>query len=314
MNSDTGAEHGHDAGPKAATILAPSRGEAVEVSVRGLVLRGLAFGPPSGRPVLAVHGWLDNAHSFAPLAAHLPACRVVALDMPGHGLSDPRAADAEYHIIDYVQDVLGALAALGWQEASLMGHSMGACIASLVAGSFPERVTSLVLLDGIGPLTDPPEEAPARLRRHILEAARLARKAPRSYASYADFAAQLRRVVPNLSEASSFLLAARGCRCDPATGVTQRADMRLRGTSGPRMSEPQVLAFLANIRSPCLLVRAADGFLIDLAQLAGRTAAVADLRAITLAGGHHVHMESPAEVAAALRTFWRQTEASGRET
>ena len=40
--------------------------------MRGLTLRALAFGPATGRRVLAVHGWLDNAHSFAPLAAALP--------------------------------------------------------------------------------------------------------------------------------------------------------------------------------------------------------------------------------------------------
>ena len=47
-------------------------------------LRCGAVGQPR---VLALHGWLDNAASFLPLAARLPALDLVMLDLPGHGRS-----------------------------------------------------------------------------------------------------------------------------------------------------------------------------------------------------------------------------------
>ena len=72
---------------------------AHEIRVRvapKLTLRGKCWGPADGRPVLALHGWLDNASSFDLVAPALAArgFRVVALDLAGHGLSDHRPASA----------------------------------------------------------------------------------------------------------------------------------------------------------------------------------------------------------------------------
>ena len=50
-------------------------------------IAALRGGTPGAPRVLALHGWLDNAASFLPLAAHLRAIDLVALDLPGHGHS-----------------------------------------------------------------------------------------------------------------------------------------------------------------------------------------------------------------------------------
>jgi pimeloyl-ACP methyl ester carboxylesterase len=54
------------------------------------------------RTILAVHGWLDNCNSFSPIAPLLPLddFRVIALDMPGHGLSDHHAPGMVYSVTD----------------------------------------------------------------------------------------------------------------------------------------------------------------------------------------------------------------------
>ena len=51
-----------------------------------------------GYPILALHGWLDNALSFASLAPLLTDYHMIALDLSGQGLSDHRSPDATYHI------------------------------------------------------------------------------------------------------------------------------------------------------------------------------------------------------------------------
>ena len=66
----------------------------LEWHVNGLKLAGLSWGDPSNRPLLALHGWLDNAASFSQLAPLLTDFYVVAVDLTGHGQSACRSADA----------------------------------------------------------------------------------------------------------------------------------------------------------------------------------------------------------------------------
>ena len=117
---------------------------AMSWQVNGLQLAGLSWGDPGAKPLLALHGWLDNAASFSVLAPLLKHHHVVAVDLTGHGLSAHRSADAGYQIWEDLPELLGVLDALGWQEFSLMGHSRGAIIAGLLASTLPERVQRLV--------------------------------------------------------------------------------------------------------------------------------------------------------------------------
>lgn len=69
-----------------------------------------------------------------------------------------------YHIWNGVPDVIGILDTLGWEQAILLGHSMGAAVATLVASAYPDRIQALWLVEGLGPWTYPDGEAPALLR------------------------------------------------------------------------------------------------------------------------------------------------------
>jgi pimeloyl-ACP methyl ester carboxylesterase len=115
----------------------------VQWAVNGLQLAGLSWGSPGEKPLLALHGWLDNAASFAALAPLLRGYHVVALDLTGHGQSDWRSADASYQIWDDLPEILGVVDQLGWKRFDLLGHSRGAIISMLLAasgGRFPGPV------------------------------------------------------------------------------------------------------------------------------------------------------------------------------
>ena len=63
-------------------------------------IKARIWGPKDGRPVFAIHGWLDNAGTFDALIPLLPKdLRVVAVEMPGHGLSDPFPPDIAYNYL-----------------------------------------------------------------------------------------------------------------------------------------------------------------------------------------------------------------------
>ena len=108
--------------------------QATELSweANGLHIAGLAWGDPAAKPMLALHGWLDNAASFACLAPLLGEYYIVAVDLTGHGLSDKRSKDATYQIWDDLPQIASVLDQLGWERFDLVGHSRGAVIASLL--------------------------------------------------------------------------------------------------------------------------------------------------------------------------------------
>ncbi len=275
--------------------------EEMELKTPHIRLAALAWGPQAAPPVMALHGWLDNAASFAPLAVHLEDTRLVALDLAGHGRSGHRSPGAFYHLVDYVWDVVAAAAALGWDRFSLLGHSLGAGIASFVAAVVPDRVERLALIEGLGPLAGEAEDGPANHARAIRQMSTLGTRSAPSYASVEE-AARARAGAGDLSEEASLVLARRGLRASDA-GFRWRSDRRLRFKSAHYFSEEQVRAYLRNIRAPVCLVIAGDGELQRRLRLRERSACVQNLEVVEIAGGHHLHMDSPASVGAALNRF-----------
>jgi epoxide hydrolase 4 len=117
----------------------------------GLTLRVLEAGPADGPPIVLVHGWAVTAylwrHNILPLAA--AGHRVVACDLPGHGLSDAPDAPGSYTIERFAV-VLELLDALGIERATIAGQSMGGKIVTRLALNAPERVRALSLYGPVG--------------------------------------------------------------------------------------------------------------------------------------------------------------------
>lgn len=273
-----------------------------EVVLDGLRIAYREYGPPAGPAVLCLHGWLDNCASFAPLAGELPALRLIAPDLAGHGQSDHRPASVPYHHVDWVLDVGKLADALGLERFGLMGHSMGASIAALTAGTWPERVQRLVLLEGTGPRPVPPEGLPRALAAHA-ETERRARQIPlRTRPASMAIAVRARMVSSPLARSSAELLAERGTEPQDG-GVVWRNDRRIARIQPTHLAEEQILAFLRAIACPTLHVEAEDGIHYDAELIAARKAAIPDYRGAMVPGRHHVHMDDPATVAAHVGPF-----------
>lgn len=107
----------------------------------------------AGTPVVAVHGITANHRSFSLLAARVDG-PLLAVDLRGRGGS--RALPGPYGLEQHAEDVAAAMAAAGIERAIVVGHSMGAYVAVRLAAAHPERVASLVLVDGGLPLRPAP--------------------------------------------------------------------------------------------------------------------------------------------------------------
>lgn len=263
-------------------------------------LRGDGDGPR----VLALHGWLDNAASFIPLAAHLPGVQLAAPDLPGHGRSAHLAPGAEYTSGVAVNAVLDIADALGWETFSLLGHSMGAGIASLVAASVPDRVRRLVAIEALGGLAETVERTADRWREAIAAARALPGKQLRVFT---DLAAPVRaRMQANqLSEPAARLLVERGVR-PVEGGFVWSSDPRLTLPTPQRLSEAQLARLVAGIACPTTVVYADPPQAYFPEPLrTQRAALLPDGRLHVLAGTHHLHMEDPAAVAAWVLPFLR---------
>jgi pimeloyl-ACP methyl ester carboxylesterase len=264
-------------------------------------LRGDGDGPR----VLALHGWLDNAASFIPLAAHLPGVQLAAPDLPGHGRSAHLAPGAEYTSGVAVNAVLDIADALGWDTFSLLGHSMGAGIASLVAASVPDRVRRLVAIEALGGLAETVERTADRWREAIAAARALPGKQLRVFA---DLAAPVRaRMQANqLSEPAARLLVERGVR-PVEGGFVWSSDPRLTLPTPQRLSEAQLARLVAGIACPTTVIYADPPQAYFPEPLrTQRAELLPDGRLHVLAGTHHLHMEDPAAVAARMLAFLRQ--------
>jgi pimeloyl-ACP methyl ester carboxylesterase len=100
-----------------------------------------------GLPVLLTHSFAGDVSHWNATLEHLKRSRhVVALDFSGHGRS-PGAVGA-YSIQELAKDVGAVADAQQLESFVLVGHSMGAAVAAEYAGSHPQRVKALVLVDG----------------------------------------------------------------------------------------------------------------------------------------------------------------------
>jgi pimeloyl-ACP methyl ester carboxylesterase len=267
-------------------------------------IAGLRGGNKDGAPLLAMHGWLDNAASFLPLMPHLREFDVVALDLPGHGASAHRMPGYDYVFVDWIHDALDALDALGWKSARLLGHSMGAAIATLVAASAPERVQKMALIEALGPIAGDATHAGERLRNAVT-AHRTRAQRPRRLIPNIESAVKARRAVGDMSDAAARLIVTRNLVAVNG-GWQWRSDARLAMPSHLRITEEAALSIVGAVEAPTLLVAADPAPPYFTPEMrAARVAQLRDGRLVVLRGGHHLHMEQPEVIAPILLDFLR---------
>ncbi len=294
-------------------------------------IRGRIFGASNPRAVLCLHGWLDNANSFEPLSRFLCderlGYKLICVDLPGHGLSDPIPPGVHYSMSDglivlkRVQDALEEDLA---PSCDVLAHSLGAGICGWFASTFPERVTRLAAIDFLAFSPFPLKKHGDKTRRSIEIADKLMMKhaeaidKPEMIPSYPFEECVDRALMGNwfingensISRESVVLLLRRGLRETSPGQFTWRADLRLRVPSPFNMTVDQVEHLVERIECPHLVIKASESpyyFMTD--DVTERITDVyrnsnQNFALKNIDGGHHVHMEKPKEIAEMVAKFF----------
>jgi len=253
------------------------------------------------RTVLLLHGFLDCGATWDLVAPHLVSAGfdVFAPDFRGFGDSGRIPAGGYYYFADYIADVAALTTSLGAEDLSVVGHSMGGGVASLFAGTFPDRVQKLALLEGLGPMNDPPELAVQRMRRWMADVARIDR-APRPLSSQEEAVTRLAATHPRIDRATLESRAAKLTRRDSQGQLVWAYDPLHRTTSPTPFNTAAYRSFLQAITAPTLFVGGGPTGWHPPDEEA-RLADIKDARRVDLPdAGHMMHWTAPAELAAAL--------------
>jgi pimeloyl-ACP methyl ester carboxylesterase len=118
----------------------------------GATLRVLEAGPIGSLTVVLVHGWAGSVYSFAETIPALVKAgyRVVAIDLPGHGLSDAPRDSGRYTVSAMTEAVATVLSECRVERYVLAAHSMAGAIALRLAARPDRRPAGLVLIGAVG--------------------------------------------------------------------------------------------------------------------------------------------------------------------
>lgn len=236
------------------------------------------------------------------LLAIAPRLRVVAPDCRGHGDSGWVGAGGYYHFFDYLLDLDFLVMHLGEPTVSLVGHSMGGTIACLYAGTYPERVSKLALLEGLGPPGMLFADAPLRAARWLGQVPAVREGA--GYAKRDEAKERLRRNYPRLTEIRARHLVRHGMR-RTEEGVWQWKFDPLHRTTAPQpFYLQQFREFLDRVTCPSIVLQGAESEHRVRGEFKERLGALASATLATVPNaGHMIQQDNPEVLARTLAPF-----------
>ena len=285
----------------------PIRHQRYHVRIWGEPARGKV-------PLVMVHGWMDVSASYQFVVdAFARDHWVIAPDWRGYGLTEGPAAD-NYWFPDYLADLDFLLDHYAADTpVDLVGHSMGGNVAMLYTGTRPERVRSLVNLEGFGMPATQSAQAPGRYAKWIaeLKAFHRGEMALRTYEDVDGVARRLMKTNRRLGADQAQWLARHWARqeADGQWHILGDAAHKIVNASLFRVDE--VLEIYKAIRCPVLAVEASDDSLgqwwkgrYTLAEYHERLKSVFDMRIGRIAdAGHMLHHDQPAALARLIEDF-----------
>jgi pimeloyl-ACP methyl ester carboxylesterase len=227
----------------------------------------------------------------------------VAPDLRGHGCSG-WATGSSYSLADHVYDLTCLVKSENFERVTLVGHSMGGMVSLTYAGAFPEKVSRLVVLDGV---TNFParrvKPADVRIADWAGDLDKFAQRKIHRYASVADGAERILHRNPRLTRAQAMHLATHGLKQNADGSYSWKFDPYLRARAAYRLSLEDHVGLWSRIQCPTLLVSASESFLPD-PEKAGVMQHFGNAELAKIAGaGHWLQHDKPDEVRELIERF-----------
>lgn len=281
-------------------------------------IAGKAWGKETGYPVLALHGWLDNCGTFDNLFPLLSdKLYIVAIDAPGHGMSSHKAPGSFYSDISMIIDFKKVIDFLGWQNFSIIAHSMGGSMALMFAGLFPEIIQKLAVVEIVKPSSRDLSFFPGetiKVIKNLLEIEKKLFQSPPVYTPE-EAAKKLQESMFNeVTLESARIMSKRGTRpSDCGKGVVFSRDMRCKTMEEfSRRSHDYVRQFMSAVKCELLMIMAKNTnpiytpFTIDVIDsfydIYRKNTKKFILEHVD--GNHFVHLNNPERIAPFINQFF----------
>lgn len=268
-----------------------------------LRLHYLLYGNEQRPPVILVHGGRDHARMWDQVAQALgDQFAVYAIDLRGHGDSDWAIGD-QYSLPEMTADLAAFVDQLGNWPLPLIGHSLGGAIVLQYAGVFPDRVSRVCAIEGLGPGTSQHQPASVRMRRWLNQLHDFARRSPRRYPTLAEAVQRMREVNPHLSPDLAEHLTRHGVRHNEDGSYSWKFDNYVRLHSPYEFNMEDARELWNQIRCPVLLVRGDESWATDPEE-DGKASAFHNYQSVLIRGaGHWVHHDQLDAFLAVLKPF-----------
>ena len=275
---------------------------------RGLRLHYLDWGNSDAPLLILVHGGLEHARVWDQLASQLRAdWHVVVPDLRGHGDSGWSSGGA-YGIVDMVPDLAALVDELGERPVTLVAHSLGGNIATHYTALFPERVSRLCVIEGLGfsPQARARRDAKPRreqLREWVDKVRELDQRGPSSYPSVTAAVQRLLEHDPLLSRQLAEYVCEHGMRPTEDGQWRWKYDHLIRGTGAAEVASVEPSDLWQAITCPVLLMYGAESWASNPEQ-DGRVNHFAQAQVIIVEqAGHNLHHHQPEVFMGHLRAF-----------
>ena len=224
-----------------------------------LRLHYVDWGNEEAPPLLLIHGGRDHCRNWDWVASELRSdYHIIAPDLRGHGDSQWLVGGNYLHI-DYVYDIAQLVQQKNLAPMTVMGHSLGGSIALLYAGLYPETVTKLISIEGMGApprwsSMDHEGSVDNRLQHWVKSMRQLSGRVPRKYDTLEDAFHRMQTENPHLTADQARHLTIHGSNQNEDGTYSWKFDNYVRTFAPIGLSHQEIQNLYSRITAPTLLV------------------------------------------------------------